>query len=74
MVSLKKVYIAMEEAKGLKFTSSSLLMIYDRYKFPIIDVIVKLVDFENTEEIDCEDSDALEGINNLYKILQELSE
>lgn len=65
---------AIKEAKGVRFTSSSLLMIYDAFKEPSQGAVVKLIDFANAEKIDQEDSNALEGINNLCKLLKDIEE
>jgi len=72
IVLLKEIYRVMKEVKGMKFTSSSLLMIYDAFKESMQRAIVKLIDFENAEEGEKEDSNALEGIDNLCKTLEEL--
>lgn len=71
---LKEIYRVIKDTRGIKFTSSSLLLIYDAFKESAQGTVVKLIDFENAEEIDTEDSDALEGIENLCKVLEEIHE
>eukprot|EP00826_Nyctotherus_ovalis_P035792 TRINITY_DN3106_c0_g1_i4.p4 TRINITY_DN3106_c0_g1~~TRINITY_DN3106_c0_g1_i4.p4 ORF type:complete len:134 (-),score=37.36 TRINITY_DN3106_c0_g1_i4:1656-2057(-) len=74
IMTLKEIYRVIKDTKGIKFTSSSLLLIYDAFKESVQGTVVKLIDFENAEEIDTEDSDALEGIKNLCKVLEEIHE
>jgi len=49
-------------------------MIYDGFKESAQGTVLKLIDFESAEEIDQEDNDALEGIENLSKVLGEIQE
>lgn len=74
IILLDKIHRAIKEAKGIKFISSSLLLIYDAFKEAMQETVIKLIDFENAEETDKEDGDALEGIYNLRKMLEEINE
>lgn len=70
--SLKDIKKVMLSIKGIKFISSSLLFAYDaNFECPKI----KLIDFEIAEVVsDGElDNEVIEGISNLYKILEEIA-
>lgn len=68
---LLNAYSAIKSVKGIKFISSSLLLVYDAF---LENPVLKLIDFENAKQTQDDESDGyvLEGISNLCKVLHEI--
>ena len=71
---LSDIYKAIQNSKGLKFNSSSLLLVYDAGTECQPNAVLKLIDFESTEirPDDLPDVDVLEGIVNLLSIFKQI--
>eukprot|EP00826_Nyctotherus_ovalis_P044471 TRINITY_DN4800_c0_g2_i1.p1 TRINITY_DN4800_c0_g2~~TRINITY_DN4800_c0_g2_i1.p1 ORF type:complete len:177 (-),score=42.04 TRINITY_DN4800_c0_g2_i1:99-629(-) len=70
---LEKTYLCIRSAKGIRLVSSSLLLVYDAMGG---EPRMKLIDFENAEEIEDTkaDTNTLEGIDNACRLLKEIEE
>lgn len=70
---LEKAYLSISITKGIRFISSSLLLVYDAITGKCK---LKLIDFENTEQAQDKEPDhqTLEGISNLQRDLKEIEE
>ena len=72
---LNDVYAAIQSSKGIKFSSSSLLLVYDAVSHPDSGPpVLNLIDFENAVDAGSEeaDKDVLEGISNLRAFFQQI--
>ncbi len=72
--SVRGIRAALSECKGIKFYSTSLLLVYDGATETTQEPVTKLIDFGHSVILDSKvvDNDALEGIDNFCKAFEKV--